>query len=98
MLTEHEQLADHEARISRQELPPLQQPLDNIEEIKRNLNDMHNSINSDLVALSVLSECMRFTNKAFHGNGKAIKYQIAVADAYGIADEFMAVMQRRKND
>ena len=38
MLTEHEQLADHEARISRQELPPLQQPLDNIEEIKQALN------------------------------------------------------------
>lgn len=38
MLTEHEQLADHEARISRQELPPLQQPLDNIEEIKQALS------------------------------------------------------------
>ena len=42
MLTEHEQLADHEARISRQELPPLQQPLDNIEHINRSLEDMHN--------------------------------------------------------
>lgn len=39
MLTEHEQLADHEARISRQELPPLQQPLDNIEEIRQALNN-----------------------------------------------------------
>lgn len=39
MLTKHEQLADHEARISRQELPPLQQPLDNIEEIKHALDD-----------------------------------------------------------
>lgn len=38
MLTEHEQLADHEARISRQELPPLQQPLDNIEEIRQALS------------------------------------------------------------
>ena len=38
MLTEHEIRADREARISRQELPPLQQPLDNIEEIKRALN------------------------------------------------------------
>lgn len=39
MLTEHEQLADHEARISRQELQPLQQPLDNIEEIRQALNN-----------------------------------------------------------
>ena len=39
MLTEHEQLADREARISRQELPPLQQPLDNIEEIRQALNN-----------------------------------------------------------
>lgn len=39
MLTEHEQLADREARISRQELPPLQQPLDNIEQIKHALED-----------------------------------------------------------
>lgn len=43
MLTEHEQLADHEARINKQELmqklQPLQQPLDNIEEIRRALND-----------------------------------------------------------
>ena len=38
MLTEHEQLADREARISRQELPPLQQPLDNIEEIRQALS------------------------------------------------------------
>lgn len=39
MLTDHEQLADHEARISRQELPPLQQQLDNIEQIKHALED-----------------------------------------------------------
>lgn len=38
MLTEHEQLADHEARISRQELPLLQQPLDNIEQIRQALS------------------------------------------------------------
>lgn len=38
MLSEHEQLADHEARISRQELPPLQQQLDNIEEIRQALS------------------------------------------------------------
>lgn len=39
MLTEHEQLADHEARISRQELPPLQQQLDNIEQIRQALSN-----------------------------------------------------------
>lgn len=38
-LTELELRADHEARIGRQELPPLQQPLDNIDEIKHALDD-----------------------------------------------------------
>lgn len=60
MLSEHEQLADHEARISRQELPPLQQPLDNIEEINRSLEDMHNdNLRMSFIRAALTGLCAR---------------------------------------
>lgn len=40
MLTEHEQLADHEARISRQ--IPLNEPLENIGQITKDIENLHN--------------------------------------------------------
>lgn len=40
MLTEHEQMADHEARISRQ--IPLNEPLENIGQITKDIENLHN--------------------------------------------------------
>lgn len=95
MLTDHEQLADHEARISRQELPPLQQPLDNIEQIKGQLEEMHRArtcgeITAEQVALAVLPGLCE--NPGDYGTITGL-----VCKAFVIGDEFIRQMNRRKN-
>lgn len=41
MLTDHEQLANNEARIARQQIP-LAEPLENISQITKDLENLHN--------------------------------------------------------
>ena len=93
MLSEREQLADHEARIGRQELPPLQQPLENIIEIKGQLGDMHRArtcgeITAEQVALAMLPAII-----------SAKKYDYVagyILSSFRYADLFIAEMNRRK--
>lgn len=101
MLTDHEQLADHEARISRQELPPLQQPLDNIEEIKRQLEDMHGAricaeITAEHVALAMLPTVVKMASE-IDDPSFFNKISDDVEEAFTYADAFIAEMKRRKN-
>lgn len=95
MLSKHEQLADHEARISMQKLPPLQQQLDNIEQIKGQLKEMHKAITcgeitAEQVALAVLPGLCE--NPGDYGTITGL-----VCKAFVIGDEFIRQMHRREN-
>ena len=101
MLTEHKQLADHEARMSRQELPPLQQPLDNIEQIKRQMKDMHVTricavITAEHIALAMLPTIVKIASEI---DDPSFFNKIAddVDEAFRYADAFIEEMNRRKN-
>ncbi len=105
MLTEHEQLADHEARINKQKLmqklPPLQQPLDNIEEIKRQLKDMRRAmvcvdIAAEHVALVMLPTVVKMASE-IDDHSFFNKISDDVEEAFTYADAFIAEMKRRKN-
>ena len=101
MLSEHEQLADHEARIGRQELPPLQQPLENIIEIKGQLGDMHRAracgeITAEQVALVMLPTVVKMASEI--SDPSFINTIVEdVEEAFVYADAFIAEMNRRKN-
>ena len=91
MLTEHEQLADREARISRQELPPLQQPLDNIEQINRQLDDMHNEqMRMSFIRAALTGICANITI-----NDMLTDHRSMCIDAVQIGNAMMEVL---KND
>lgn len=89
MLTEHEQLADHEARMSRQELPPLQQPLDNIEQINRSFEDMHNeNLRMSFIRAALTGICANITV-----NDMTTDHRSLCIDAAQIGNTMMEVLK-----